>query len=65
MMRDVLQVFPDHELAMVVIGTIKGNGSGVIKPVTRSNLRGSSNIAILNVYTVVYIQLYMQVLSYS
>ena len=29
------QVFPDHELAMVVIGTIKGNGSGVIKPVTR------------------------------
>ena len=35
MMRDVFQVFPDHELAMVVIGTIKGNGSGVIKPVTR------------------------------
>ena len=29
------QVFPDHELAMVVVGTIKGNGSGVIKPVTR------------------------------
>lgn len=29
------KVFPDHELAMVVIGTIKGNGSGVIKPVTR------------------------------
>ena len=23
------QVFPDHELAMVLIGTIKGNGSGV------------------------------------
>merc|ERR1712071_206310 len=28
-------VFPDHELAMVVIATIKGNGSGVIKPITR------------------------------
>ena len=26
---------PDHELAMVLIGVIKGNGSGVIKPVTR------------------------------
>ena len=47
-----MQVFPDHELAMVVIGTIKGNGSGVIKPVTRLNLRGSSNTDILNVYTV-------------
>ena len=46
-----MQVFPDHELAMVVIGTIKGNGSGVIKPVTRLNLRGSSNTDILNVYT--------------
>jgi len=32
---DASKVFPDHELAMVVIGTIKGNGSGVIKPVTR------------------------------
>merc|ERR1719474_2101697 len=32
---DASQVFPDHELAMVVVGTIKGNGSGVIKPVTR------------------------------
>ena len=43
-----MQVFPDHELAMVVIGTIKGNGSGVIKPVTRLNLRGSSKIAMLH-----------------
>jgi len=32
---DAAKVFPDHELAMVLIGTIKGNGSGVIKPVTR------------------------------
>jgi hypothetical protein len=32
---DASKVFPDHELAMVLIGTIKGNGSGVIKPVTR------------------------------
>jgi hypothetical protein len=32
---DASKVFPDHELAMVIIGTIKGNGSGVIKPVTR------------------------------
>ena len=58
-----LQVFPDHELAMVVIGTIKGNGSGVIKPVTRLNLRGSSNTDILNVYTAqcTYNIQYMQV----
>lgn len=32
---DAQKVFPDHELAMVMIGAIKGNGSGFIKPITR------------------------------
>merc|ERR1712080_155388 len=32
---DAGKVFPDHELAMVMIGAIKGNGSGFIKPITR------------------------------
>jgi len=32
---DAAKVFPDHELAMVIIGAIKGNGSGFMKPITR------------------------------
>jgi len=32
---DAKKVFPDHELAMVMIGAIKGNGSGFMKPITR------------------------------
>ena len=32
---DAAKVFPDQELLMVMIGLIKGNGSGFMKPVTR------------------------------
>ena len=34
---DAAKVFPDQELLMVMIGLIKGNGSGFMKPVTRSD----------------------------
>jgi len=33
--NDAAKVFPDQELLMVMIGLIKGNGSGFMKPVTR------------------------------
>merc|ERR1712055_835053 len=33
--NDAAKVFPDHELLMVMIGLIKGNGSGFMKPITR------------------------------
>ena len=29
------EVFPDQELLMVMVGVIKGNGSGFMRPVTR------------------------------
>lgn len=32
---DAAKVFPDQELLMIMIGLIKGNGSGFMKPVTR------------------------------
>merc|ERR1711915_806817 len=32
--NDAAKVFPDQELLMVMIGLIKGNGSGFMKPVT-------------------------------
>eukprot|EP00092_Neocalanus_flemingeri_P015172 GFUD01016389.1.p1 GENE.GFUD01016389.1~~GFUD01016389.1.p1 ORF type:complete len:266 (+),score=54.72 GFUD01016389.1:46-843(+) len=33
--NDAAKVFPDQELLMVMIGLIKGNGSGFMRPVTR------------------------------
>jgi len=33
--NDAAKVFPEQELLMVMIGLIKGNGSGFMKPVTR------------------------------
>jgi len=33
--NDAAKVFPDQELLMVMIGLIKGNGSGFMKPITR------------------------------
>ena len=33
--NDAAKVLPDQELLMVMIGLIKGNGSGFMKPVTR------------------------------
>ena len=33
--NDAAKVFPDQELLMVMIGLLKGNGSGFMKPLTR------------------------------
>jgi len=33
--NDAAKVFPDQEVLMVMIGLIKGNGSGFMKPITR------------------------------
>ena len=37
--NDAVKVFPDQELLMVMIGLIKGNGSGFMKPVTRFDIK--------------------------
>ena len=34
-MKDASKLFPDNELLIIAIGTLKGNGSGFMKPVTR------------------------------
>lgn len=33
--NDARKIYPEHETIMVMIGVIKGNGSGFIKPITR------------------------------
>jgi len=32
---DAAKVYPDHELIQIVVGLIKGNGSGFMKPITK------------------------------
>ena len=34
-MKDASKLFPDNELIIIAIGTLKGNGSGFMKPITR------------------------------
>ena len=34
-MGDARKIFPDNEMIILMIGTLKGNGSGFMKPITR------------------------------
>merc|ERR1719394_102043 len=34
-MNDAAKIFPDNEMIIIMIGVLKGNGSGFMKPITR------------------------------
>ena len=34
-MADAQKIFPGNEMIILIIGTLKGNGSGFMKPITR------------------------------